>query len=436
MRTKSSIPKRINVITLGCSKNLYDSEILMGQLQANNKPVTHESSEKSEIVVINTCGFIGDAKEESVDTILHFVSEKEAGNIEKVFVTGCLSERYKSDLEQEIPDVDQYFGTHDLPNLLRVLGADYKKELVGERLTTTPKHYAYLKISEGCDRSCSFCAIPLIRGKNISQPIEQLVAESRKLAAKGVKELILIAQDLTYYGLDIYGKRRLADLLNELVKVEGIEWIRLHYAYPTGFPEEVIEVMQKEEKICKYIDIPLQHINSEILQSMRRGHKREVTENLIASFRKAIPDIAIRTTLIVGYPGETEEKFRELKQWVSETKFDRLGVFAYSHEEDTHAEKLENDVPDDVKQARVAEIMELQETISFELNQQKVGNIFRCIFDREEGGFYIGRTQFDSPDVDNEVLVDAEKHYINIGKFITIKITEATAFDLVGEPAE
>ena len=434
MRTKSSDKKNINVVTLGCSKNLYDSEVLMGQLKASDKAVVHENDTDSDIVVINTCGFIGDAKEESINTILHYINEKENGNVEKVFVTGCLSERYKPDLEKEIPDVDEYFGTHDLPNLLKVLGADYKKELVGERLTTTPKHYAYLKISEGCDRSCSFCAIPLIRGKNISQPIENLVTEAEKLASNGVKELILIAQDLTYYGLDIYGKRRLADLLKELVNVEGIEWIRLHYAYPTGFPKDVLEVMKSETKLCNYLDIPLQHINSDILKSMRRGHNREVTEKLLTDFRTAIPDMTIRTTLIVGYPGETQEKFDELKQWVTESRFDRLGAFAYSHEEDTHAEKLVDDVPEEVKQARVAELMELQAGISFDLNQQKVGKTFKCIFDRQEGDYFIGRTQYDSPDVDNEILVNATGHYINIGKFIDIKITEATDFDLIGSP--
>ncbi len=434
MRTKSSNKKNINVVTLGCSKNLYDSEVLMGQLKANDKKVVHENDTNSDIVVINTCGFIGDAKEESINTILHYINEKEAGNVDKVFVTGCLSERYKPDLEKEIPDVDEYFGTHDLPNLLKVLGADYKKELVGERLTTTPKHYAYLKISEGCDRTCSFCAIPLMRGKNISQPIEQLVTEATKLAESGVKELILIAQDLTYYGLDIYGKRRLADLLKELAKLDGIEWIRLHYAYPTSFPKEVIEVMKNEEKVCNYLDIPLQHINTKILKSMRRGHNRQVTEKLLVDFRTAVSDVAIRTTLIVGYPGETQEQFEELKQWVKESRFDRLGVFAYSHEEDTYAEKLEDDVPEEIKQTRVAEIMELQAGISFDLNQQKVGKTFKCIFDKLEGDYFIGRTQYDSPDVDNEILVNAKDHYINIGKFINIKITEATDFDLIGKP--
>jgi len=432
VRTKSSKTKKINVVTLGCSKNLYDSEILMGQLQANGQKVTHESDKKSDIVVINTCGFIGDAKAESIDTILHYINEKEEGRVEKVFVTGCLSERYKPDLQKEIPDVDEYFGTHDLPQLLKVLGADYKKELVGERLITTPKHFAYLKISEGCDRPCSFCAIPLMRGKNISQPIEELVVESEKLAARGVKELILIAQDLTYYGIDIYGERKLASLLKALVKIDGIEWIRLHYAYPTGFPLDVLEVMKSEPKICNYIDIPLQHINSDILKSMRRGHNRENLEKLLSDFRTAVPDIAIRTTLIVGYPGETQEQFQELKQWVAQSKFDRLGVFAYSHEEDTHASSLNDDVSEEEKQNRVAEIMEIQANISFELNQKKVGKIYKCIFDREESGYYIGRTQYDSPDVDNEVLVDATTHFINIGHFIEVKITEATDFDLIG----
>jgi len=435
MRTKSSKKKNIDVVTLGCSKNIYDSEVLMGQLRANNKPVTHESyTDDTDIVVINTCGFIGDAKEESINTILEYINEKEAGNIEKVFVTGCLSERYKPELEKEITNVDQYFGTNDLPNLLKVLGADYKKELVGERQTTTPKHYAYLKISEGCDRTCSFCAIPLIRGKNRSQPIELLVAEANKLAEKGVQELILIAQDLTYYGLDIYKKRRLGDLLNELVKIDGIEWIRLHYAFPTGFPKDVIQIMKDEPKICNYLDIPLQHINSEILKSMRRGHTREVTENLIQNFRNAVPDLAIRTTLIAGYPGETLEKYEEMKQWVIDSRFDRLGVFAYSHEEDTHAEKLDDDVPEKEKQRRVSELMEIQAGISFELNQEKVGKVFRCIFDRQETAFLYGRTQYDSPDVDNEVIIDANKYDVKLGEFVNIKITEATDFDLIGVP--
>jgi len=433
LRTKSSKTKKINVVTLGCSKNLYDSEVLMGQLKANGQKVTHESEQKSDIVVINTCGFIGDAKEESINTILQYIQEKEEGRLEKVFVTGCLSERYKPDLQKEIPEVDAYFGTHDLPNLLKVLGADYKKELVGERLTTTPKHYAYLKIAEGCDRPCSFCAIPLMRGKNVSQPIEDLITETQKLAAHGVKELILIAQDLTYYGIDLYGERKLADLLRALAQIEGIEWIRLHYAYPTGFPLDVLEVMKTEPKICNYIDIPLQHINTDILKSMRRGHNREQLEKLLSDFRTSVPDIAIRTTLIVGYPGETRAQFEELKQWVADSRFDRLGVFAYSHEDDTHAASLTDDISDEEKQSRVAEIMELQAGISFELNQEKVGKVFKCIFDREEGGYYIGRTQYDSPDVDNEVLVASDQHFINLGHFIEVKITEATDFDLMGE---
>ncbi|MDP3352399.1 MAG: 30S ribosomal protein S12 methylthiotransferase RimO, partial [Flavobacteriaceae bacterium] len=395
-----------------------------------------DEKEEGNIVVINTCGFIGDAKEESINTILHFVDKKERGLIDKVFVTGCLSERYKSDLEKEIPNVDQYFGTHDLPLLLKALRADYKHELVGERLLTTPKHYAYLKIAEGCDRPCSFCAIPLMRGKHVSTPIENLVTETQKLASKGVKELILIAQDLTFYGLDIYKKRALADLLKELVKVDGIEWIRLHYAFPTGFPEDVLEVMNTESKICNYIDIPLQHINDEILQSMRRGTSHEKTTQLIHKFRTIVPEMAIRTTLIVGYPNETEAQFEELKQWVSEMRFERLGVFAYSHEEDTHAATLDDDVPAAIKKQRVAEIMDIQSQISLELNQQKVGKIYRCLFDRKEGNYFYGRTEFDSPDVDNEVLVDATQHYIQIGQFIDIKITDASEYDLVGEPAK
>lgn len=431
MRTKSTGKKKINVITLGCSKNVYDSEVLMGQLKANGKEVVHE--QRGDIVVINTCGFIDNAKEESINTILDAVEAKNRGEIEKVFVTGCLSERYKPDLLKEIPDVDQYFGTRDLPILLKHLGADYKHELVGERLTTTPKHYAYLKISEGCDRPCSFCAIPLMRGKHISQPIETLVKEAEKLAQKGTKELILIAQDLTYYGLDIYKKRALGDLLKELVKVEGIEWIRLHYAFPTGFPEEVLDIIKSEPKICNYIDIPLQHINSELLKSMKRGTTHEKTNALLAKFREKVPDMAIRTTLIVGYPGETEERFQELKDWVKEQRFDRLGCFTYSHEENTTAYELEDDVPQEVKEARVEEIMELQSQISWEKNQEKVGKTFRCIFDRKEGNYFVGRTEFDSPDVDNTVLVPAENTYISIGEFANVKITSAEEFDLYGE---
>ena len=435
MRTKSTKQNKINVVTLGCSKNVYDSEVLMGQLQANGKEVVHEDeNDDGNIVVINTCGFIGKAKEESINTILHYAHKKEKGEVDKVFVTGCLSERYKPDLEKEIPDVDAYFGTHDLPNLLKVLEADYTHELLGERVTTTPKHYAYLKIAEGCDRPCSFCAIPLMRGKHVSTPIENLVKEAQNLAEKGIKELILIAQDLTYYGLDIYKKRALADLLKELAKVEGIEWIRLHYAFPTGFPLDVLEVMKNEPKVCNYLDIPLQHINTEILKSMRRGTTHEKTVNLITKFRAAVPDMAIRTTLIVGYPGETDEIFEELKQWVIDTRFDRLGAFAYSHEENTHAATLEDDVPEEVKEQRVAEIMEIQSQISFELNQEKVGKIFKCLFDRKEGNYFFGRTEFDSPDVDNDVIIDATKHYVQLGQFVNVKINSAGDFDLNGEP--
>ncbi len=435
MRTKTVKKNKINVVTLGCSKNIYDSEVLMGQLKANNKEVVHEDEQDDgNIVVINTCGFIGKAKEESVNTILHYAHKKERGEVDKVFVTGCLSERYKPDLEKEIPDVDAYFGTHDLPNLLKVLEADYKHELLGERLTTTPKHYAYLKIAEGCDRPCSFCAIPLMRGKHRSTPIEDLVLEASKLAEKGIKELILIAQDLTYYGLDIYKKRALATLLKALAKIEGIEWIRLHYAFPTGFPLDVLEVMKQEPKVCNYIDIPLQHINTDILKSMRRGTTFVKTNTLLKDFRLKVPDMAIRTTLILGYPGETEEIFEELKQWVIDTRFDRLGAFAYSHEENTHAATLVDDVPEAVKERRVTEIMEIQSQISFELNQEKIGNTYRCIFDRKEGNYFFGRTEFDSPDVDNDVLIDAREHYIQIGQFVDVKITAAGDFDLQGVP--
>ena len=434
MRTKSLKKNRINVVTLGCSKNLYDSEVLMGQLRAGNKDVVHEG--QGNIVVINTCGFIANAKEESVNTILEYVRQKEAGQVDKVFVTGCLSERYKPDLEREIPDVDAYFGTRDLPRLLKALGADYRHELVGERLTTTPAHYAYLKIAEGCDRPCSFCAIPLMRGGHRSQPVEDLVREAEGLAAKGVRELILIAQDLTYYGLDLYKKRALADLLRALVQVEGIEWIRLHYAFPAGFPTDVLEVMRQEPKICNYIDIPLQHISDPILKSMRRGTTREKTTRLLETFRREVPGIAIRTTLIVGYPGETEEDFETLRQWVAETRFDRLGCFTYSHEENTHAYQLADDVPEEVKQQRANAIMELQAGISWELNQAKVGKTFRCLIDRAEGGYFIGRTEFDSPDVDNEVRIDASAHYLRLGEFAQIRITEASDYDLFGVPED
>lgn len=431
MRTKSVGKKKINVVTLGCSKNVYDSEVLMGQLEASGKNVVHE--EKGDVVVINTCGFIDNAKEESINTILEYVDLKNQGIVEKVFVTGCLSERYKPDLEREIPDVDQYFGTRDLPILLKHLGADYKHELVGERLTTTPKHYAYLKISEGCDRPCSFCAIPLMRGGHISTPVEKLVTEAQKLAKKGVKELILIAQDLTFYGLDIYKKRALGDLLQELIKVEGIEWIRLHYAFPSGFPEDVLDIIKTEPKICNYIDIPLQHINTDLLKAMKRGTSFEKTNALLDKFREKVPDMAIRTTLIVGFPGETDDIFEELKQWVRDQRFDRLGCFTYSHEENTTAFVLEDNIPDEIKQKRVEEIMEIQQQISWEKNQEKVGKVFKCIFDRKEGDYFVGRTEYDSPDVDNTVLVPAKDVYISIGEFANVRITSAEDYDLIGE---
>lgn len=432
MRTKSLKKNKINVVTLGCSKNIYDSEVLMGQLKANKKEVVHE--EEGNIVVINTCGFIDNAKEQSVNTILEYAQKKEEGIVDKVFVTGCLSERYKPDLQKEIPNVDQYFGTTEMPSLLKALGADYKHELLGERVTTTPKNYAFLKIAEGCDRPCSFCAIPLMRGGHKSTPIEQLVKEAQGLARDGVKELILIAQDLTYYGLDIYKKRALAELLRELVKVDGIEWIRLHYAFPTGFPEDVLDVIKEEPKVCNYIDIPLQHISDDLLKSMRRGTTHKKTTDLIHKFREIVPQMAIRTTLIVGYPGETEAHFQELKDWVREMRFERLGAFTYSHEENTHAYNLEDDVPEEVKQERANEIMEIQSQISWELNQQKIGKVFKCVIDRKEGNYFVGRTEFDSPDVDNEVLIDATKYYLKTGDFTQIKINQAEDFDLYGEP--
>lgn len=435
MRTKSLKKNKINVITLGCSKNVYDSEVLMGQLRANGKEVTHEATkDEGNIIVINTCGFIDNAKEESVNTILEYAEKKEQGLVDKVFVTGCLSERYRPDLEKEIPNIDQFFGTTELPLLLKALGADYKHELIGERLTTTPKNYAYLKIAEGCDRPCSFCAIPLMRGKHKSTPIEHLVIEAEKLAKNGVKELILIAQDLTYYGLDLYKKRNLAELLEALVKVEGIEWIRLHYAFPTGFPMDVLELMKREPKICNYLDIPLQHISDSILKSMRRGTTQEKTTNLIKEFRALVPEMTIRTTLIVGYPGETEEDFNILKNWVEEMRFERLGCFTYSHEENTHAYLLEDDVPEEVKQDRAAQIMDIQAQISWELNQEKIGQTYKCVIDRKEGEHFVGRTEFDSPDVDNEVLIDASKFYLKTGDFVNLKIIDATEFDLYAEP--
>ena len=434
MRTKSLKKNTINVVTLGCSKNIYDSEVLMGQLQANDKQVVHEK--EGNIVVVNTCGFIDNAKEESVQTILNFAKKKEAGTIDKLFVTGCLSERYKDDLEKEIPEVDQFFGTTDLPILLKALGANYKHELIGERLTTTPKHYAYLKISEGCDRPCSFCAIPLMRGKHRSTPIETLVQEAKRLAADGVKELILIAQDLTYYGLDLYKKRSLADLLRKLATVDGIEWIRLHYAFPTGFPLDVLDVIRDEPKVCQYIDMPLQHISDNILKSMRRGTTFAKTNALLNTCKERVPNMAIRTTLIVGYPGETQEDFELLKQWVSDTRFDRLGCFTYSHEENTHAYQLVDDVPAVIKQQRANEIMAIQSQISWENNQQMIGKTLRCLVDRKEGSYYIGRSEYDSPDVDNEIRIDAKEHYLRLGDFVDVTIEQAEDFDLYASPTE
>ena len=432
MRTRSKKRNKINVITLGCSKNIYDSEIIIKQLEASKKNVVHE--EKGNIVVINTCGFINNAKQESIDTILEQIEYKQTGIVDKVYVTGCLSERYKNDLEKEIPDVDQYFGTTDLPQLLKVLEADYKHELVGERILTTPKHYAYLKIAEGCDRPCSFCAIPLMRGKHRSTPIEKLVDQAKNLAKNGVKELILIAQDLTYYGLDLYKERRLAQLLSALSKLDGIEWIRLHYAFPTGFPEDVLEVMRNESKICNYLDIPLQHISDKILKSMRRGTNKEKTNSLIKRFRKLVPGIVLRTTLIVGYPGETDKDFEILKKWVKEMRFERLGCFKYSHEEDTHAYLLKDDIPEELKQKRLNEIMEIQSKIALNNNEKLIGKVFKCLIDRKEGTNFIGRTFMDSPDVDNEVLIDAKKFYVKLGEFVNIKIIGANNFDLAGIP--
>ena len=431
MRTKYSDKNKINVITLGCSKNTYDSEVLMGQLKSNNKNVVHE--EEGNIVVINTCGFIDNAKQQSIDTILENVKKKNEGLIDKVFVTGCLSERYKPDLKKEIPDVDEYFGTTEMPSLLKHLGADYKHELIGERLLTTPKNYAYLKISEGCDRPCSFCAIPLMRGKHKSVSIEDLVSQAKILAEKGIKELILIAQDSTYYGIDLYGTRSLSKLLKELVKVDGIEWIRLHYAFPNGFPVDVLEVINSEPKICNYIDIPLQHISNKILKSMKRGASMEKINDLLQMFRDEVPEIAIRTTLIVGYPGETNEDYELLKEWVKNTKFDRLGCFTYSHEENTGAYKLIDDVPQKIKNERLNEIMEIQSQISWELNQKKIGKKFKVLIDRKRGNYYVGRTQYDSPDVDNEVLIQADTNFLRVGEFVDVKIIEASDFDLYAE---
>ncbi len=433
MKTKTLKKNKVNVVTLGCAKNIFDSEVLMGQLKANKFEVEHESSSNDcGIVIINTCGFIDNAKEESINTILQFSEAKKDGFVDKVYVTGCLSERYKPELSSEIDNIDAWFGTKELPSLLKTLKADYKHELVGERLLTTPKHYAYFKISEGCDRPCSFCAIPIMRGKHVSTPIEELVARAKDLAKQGVKELIIIAQDSTYYGLDIYKERKLAELLNKLSEVEGIEWLRLHYAFPSGFPKDVIDEIANNPKVCKYLDIPLQHGTTKMLKSMRRGITREKTDELIAEIRVKVPNIAIRTTLICGYPGETEEDFNELKEWVKSMKFDRLGVFTYSHEENTHAFQLEDDVPQEVKQQRANEIMEIQRGISMELNQARIGKTYTVLIDKVEGENFIGRTEFDSPDVDNEVLINTKDTYLRIGDFANIEITDATEYDLFG----
>ncbi|HXI00336.1 MAG TPA: 30S ribosomal protein S12 methylthiotransferase RimO [Sphingobacteriaceae bacterium] len=431
---KSQKPK-INVITLGCSKNIYDSEVLMGQLRGNQLNVAHEAEDigKDDIIVINTCGFIDNAKQESIDTILQYSELKEQGKVGKVIVTGCLSERYKPELEAEITNVDAYFGTNDLQGILSSLGADYKHELIGERLLTTPGHFAYFKIAEGCNRPCSFCAIPLMRGKHVSRPMEDLVSEAKSLVKNGTKEIILIAQDLTYYGLDLYNKRNLADLLLRLSDVEGIEWIRLQYAYPSGFPMDVLDVMNERSNICNYLDMPLQHISDNMLKSMRRGITKQKTTDLVNAIRDRVPEIALRTTLICGYPGETERDFDEMKLWVEDTKFDRLGCFTYSHEEKTHAHELIDDVPEEVKLQRVEDIMEIQQGISYDINQQKVGKLYKVLIDKKEGNFFTGRTEFDSPEVDNEVLIDASINYASVGSFVNVKIDRAEDFDLYGQ---
>ncbi|MSP69127.1 MAG: 30S ribosomal protein S12 methylthiotransferase RimO [Bacteroidetes bacterium] len=434
MKTKTLKKNKVNVVTLGCSKNIFDSEVLMGQLKANNYEVEHESqSDDSSIVIINTCGFIDNAKQESIDTILQFVDAKENGLVDKVYVTGCLSERYRPELEKEIPNVDAWFGTRDLPRLLKTLKADYKHELIGERILTTPQHYAYLKISEGCDRPCSFCAIPIMRGKHISTPIDTLVAQSKILAKNGTKELILIAQDSTYYGLDIYGKRNLEELLLKLSEVDGIDWIRLHYAFPSGFPTGILDVMRETPKICNYLDMPLQHITDNMLKSMKRGTTKQKTIDLVNMIRDKVPTITLRTTLIAGFPGETEKDHEEMLKWVEETRFDRLGVFNYSHEENTSAFLLNDDVPAIVKQQRAEAVMEVQQGISFEINQKKVGNTYKVLVDRKEGNYFVGRTEADSPEVDNEVLVEAKNDFVRIGDFANVKIDKAEEFDLYGK---
>lgn len=435
MKAKGTKKDKVNIVTLGCSKNLVDSEVMLTQLRGNGINTTHEShQDEANIVIINTCGFIDNAKQESVDTILRYVDAKEEGQVDKVYVTGCLSQRYKDDLEEEIPQVDAFFGTMELPALLKKFKADYKHELLGERITTTANHYAYLKIAEGCDRPCSFCAIPLMRGGHKSRPIEELVTEAKNLARNGTKELLLIAQDSTYYGLDLYKKRNLADLMLHLSDVEGIDWIRLHYAFPAGFPMDVLKVMAERENICNYLDIPLQHGSSNMLKLMRRGTTRQKTEALLAEMRNQVPDIAIRTTLIAGHPGETEADFEEMVDFVKKSRFDRLGIFTYSHEENTHSFSMTDDIPEEVKQERANRVMQIQEEISHEINQEKIGKTFKVLVDRKESGHFVGRTEHDSPEVDNEVHIDASKHYLRVGDFAQIKITDATEFDLYGEP--
>ena len=433
MKTKGTKKNKVNIVTLGCSKNLVDSEVLLTQLRGNGIDAVHESkTDDARIVVINTCGFIDNAKQESVDTILRYTDAKEEGIVDKVYVTGCLSQRYKDELEAEIPNVDAWFGTRDLSRMLKVFNANYRQELVGERILTNPGHYAYLKISEGCDRPCSFCAIPLMRGKHVSRPMEELVREATNLAKQGTKELLIIAQDSTYYGLDLYRKRNLAELLQRLSDVQGIEWIRLHYAFPAGFPMDVLDVMAQRSNICKYLDIPLQHASTKMLQLMRRGITREKTEALLDAIRSKVPGIAIRTTMIAGHPGETEEDFQELLDFVDKIRFERVGIFAYSHEDATHAYTMEDDVPAEVKEERVETVMELQQGISLDLNQHKIGKEFKVMIDRKEGGNYFGRTESDSPEVDNEVILPAEE-YLRIGDFVHAVIKSATEFDLTGD---
>jgi ribosomal protein S12 methylthiotransferase len=436
MKSKTIKKDKINIITLGCSKNMVDSEVLSGQLLANEINVVHESAKKDHnIVIINTCGFIDKAKEESINTILDQVELKRKGKLDKVFVTGCLSERYKNNLEKEIPEVDAYYGTMELPMILKQFEADYKSELVGERLLSTPSHYAYLKISEGCNRTCAFCAIPLMRGQHVSKSMDDLVKEAEGLVKKGVKEVMLIAQELTYYGLDLYKKRMLGDLMNRLADVKGLEWIRLHYAYPHKFPLEVLDVMRERENICNYLDMPLQHASDNMLKAMRRQITRTETEELIAAVREKVPGLCLRTTLIAGFPGETLDDIEETKTFLQKQRFDRVGIFTYSHEEGTSGFDLTDDVPAEEKERRAQEVMAVQQEISYELNQEKVGQTFKTIIDKKEAGRYLGRTEFDSVEVDNEVIIHSDKK-LKIGEFVHAKITKAFDYDLEGEVVE